>query len=106
MTDRNDLKVVIKTADGMYLTGTSASSLGFSSDLYGAIVFDYEEDRVADKIALLRNVHGLELQAIPLRDEEVFEKCDRCAQWSNPLTVIFNGRQFLCIECSKHAAEP
>ncbi len=103
MTDFENKKVVIRTTDGMYLS-TSSEGLRFSNDLYGAVVFDYEKDQVEQKLSLLRQVHGLALEAVSLKPEEVFETCDQCRRMVIPAMAFFDGKRFVCGACKRKGA--
>jgi hypothetical protein len=98
MTEPDDYKVVLRTADGLYLTG-SQGNLMLSNDVYGAVVFDYRADSIAAMVTRLERLHGLVLTAVPLNPDEIFETCDRCRQMSIPLLLVFDGKQFLCERC-------
>jgi len=98
MTEPDDFKVVLRTAEGMYVTG-SQGKLMFSNDVYGAVVFDYRADSIAEMLLTLQRLHGLVLTAVPLNPEEIFETCDRCKQMTVPLMLLFDGKQFLCERC-------
>jgi hypothetical protein len=98
MNDREAVKVLIVNDDGQYLTGTY-TAWEFTDDRKKARVFDYLEDQVADKIALVRKVHGRVWIAVKLDPREVYEFCDRCGRRMRASRMYFDGKQFLCGDC-------
>ncbi|HEV2395001.1 MAG TPA: hypothetical protein VG146_21840 [Verrucomicrobiae bacterium] len=98
MTPAEDIKVVVKADNGMYLA-TTPDGLGLSNEVYGAVLFDYVDDKVEEKIIQLRQRHGIILQAVPLKMEDVLETCDQCDEKLVPLKAFFDGTQFLCPKC-------
>ncbi len=100
MNDREAVKVLIVNDDGQYLAGT-AFEWGFTDDRGKARVFDYQADRVAELVELVRKVHGRVWIAVKLDPREVYEFCDRCGCRLRAFKAYFDGRQFLCSDCRK-----
>ncbi len=100
MNDRDAVKVRIVNDDGLYLAGT-AFEWEFTDDRSRARVFDYEADRVAERIELVRKVQGQIWIAVRVDPREVYEFCDRCGQRGRAWRTYFDGRQFLCADCRK-----
>jgi hypothetical protein len=98
MNDREAVKVFIVNDDGQYLTGT-ATEWEFTDDRSKAMVFDYLGDRVAERIELVRKVHGRVWIAVKLDPREVYEFCDRCGRRMRAFKAFFDGQQFLCADC-------
>ena len=92
------IQVLIINENGQYLSGT-ASHWEFTEDRSRARVFDYERDRVAEQIKLVRKAFGSVWIAIKLEPSEAYEFCDRCGGRAMALTVFFDGQQFLCADC-------
>jgi len=98
MNDREAVKVLIVNDDGQYLTGTY-TAWEFTEDRSKAAVFDYLEDQVAEKIELVRKVHGRVWIAVRLDPREVYEFCDRCGRRMRAFRAYFDGQRFLCEDC-------
>jgi hypothetical protein len=98
MNDREAVKVLIVNDDGQYLTGTN-TAWEFTDDRSKARVFSYLEDQVAEKIELVRKVHGRVWIAVELDPREVYEFCDRCGERMRAFKAYFDGQQFLCGIC-------
>jgi hypothetical protein len=98
MNDREAVKVLIVNDDGLYLAGT-ATDWEYTDDRSKAAVFDYLGDRVAERIELIRKVHGRVWIAVKLDPREVYEFCDRCGCRIRAIRTFFDGQQFLCGEC-------
>ncbi len=98
MNDRETVKVLIVNDDGQYLAGT-ALHWEFTDNRNRARVFDYEEDQVAEKIELIRRVHGRVWIAVKLDPREIYEFCDRCGRRMRAFRTFFDGHQFLCGDC-------
>ena len=98
MNDREAVKVFIVNDDGQYLAGT-ATDWEFTDDRNKAAVFDYLEDRVAERIEVVRKAQGRVWIAVQLDSREVYEFCDRCGHRMRSLGTFFDGRQFLCSDC-------
>ncbi len=98
MNDREAVKVLIVNDDGQYLAGT-AFAWEFTDDRGKARVFDYAADRVAERIELVRKVHGRVWIAVRLDPREVYEFCDRCGRRMRALKTFFDGQRFLCNDC-------
>jgi hypothetical protein len=98
MNDREAVKVLIVNDDGQYLAGT-ATAWEFTDDRGRATVFDYHGDRVAERVELVRRVHGRVWIAVRLDSREVYEFCDRCGRRMRAVKTFFDGERFLCGEC-------
>jgi hypothetical protein len=98
MNEHEAVKVLIVNDDGQYLAG-SATAWEFTYDRGRARVFDYQADRVAERIELIRKAHGRVWIAVKLDPREVYEFCDRCGRRMRALRTFFDGQQFLCAEC-------
>lgn len=96
--DPAPIQVLIVNENGQYLSGT-ASHWEFTEDRTRAKVFDYERDRVAEQIKLVRKAFGSIWIAIRLDPSEAYEFCDRCGSRTLALMVFFDGQQFLCEHC-------
>ncbi len=64
-----------------------------------ATVLDFEGDRVAEQLEIVRRTHGINLEAVPLDPRMTHETCDRCEQLMIAPVAFFDGSQFLCPEC-------
>ena len=98
INDREAGKVLIVNDDGHYLAGT-CTDWEFTDDRSKATVFDYLDDRVAEKIELVRKAHGRVWIAVKLDPREVYEFCDQCGQRARAFRTVFDGRRFLCADC-------
>jgi hypothetical protein len=98
MNDREAIKVLIVNDDGQFLAGT-AIEWEFTYDRSRAKVFDYHQDRVAERIELVRKAEGKVWIAVKVDPREVYEFCDRCGRRLRAFRVFFDGAQFLCAEC-------
>ncbi len=98
MNDREAVKVLIVNDDGLYLAGT-AFQWEFTDDRSKARVFDYDADRVAERIEMVRKAQGRVWIAVRVDPREVYEFCDRCGHRVRALKTFFDGRQFLCADC-------
>ncbi len=98
MNDGEAVKVLIVNDDGQYLAGT-AFQWEFTDDRSKARVFDYEADRVAERIELVRKAQGRVWIAVRVDPREVYEHCDRCGRRMRALRTFFDGQQFLCVDC-------
>ncbi len=98
MNDREAVKVLIVNDDGQYLTGT-AFEWEFTDERSKARVFDYQRDRVAELIELVRKTQGRVWIVVRLDPREVYEFCDRCGCRMWAFKTYFDGRQFLCSNC-------
>ena len=103
MNDGEAVKVLIVNDDGQYLAGT-ASDWEFTDDRSKAKVFDYWADRVAERIDLIRRVHGRVWIAVKLDPREVYEFCDQCGRRMRAFQAFFDGQQFLCCVCREDGA--
>ena len=98
MNDREAIKVLIVNDDGQFLAGT-AFQWEFTYDRSKAKVFDYQQDRVAERIELVRKAEGKVWIAVRVDPREVHEICDRCGRRLRAFKMFFDGAQFLCAEC-------
>jgi len=94
-----DIKVFIQNPEGKYLAG-DAESWFFSEDRSRALVLNYKGDRVAEQIESIQRSQGITLKSVPVPLVEVYETCDRCQELFMPSMVHFDGRQFVCADCS------
>jgi hypothetical protein len=104
MNDRETIKVLIVNDDGQYLAGT-AFDWEFTDDRSKARVFDYQRDRVAERIELIRKAEGKVWIAVRVDPREVYEFCDRCGCRVRAFKTFFDGRQFLCASCKDDSEE-
>jgi hypothetical protein len=102
MREFQDIKVVLQTPEGKYLSG-SAIEWTFTENRARAIVFDMFRQQVGQQLASFRERLGVNLQAVPLPPEEIYETCDACRCLLMPRQIFFNGRQFLCSDCKAEA---
>ena len=98
MNDREAVKVLIVNDDGQYLAGT-AFEWEFTDDRGKARVFDYDADRVAERIELVRKAEGRVWIAVRVDPREVYEFCDRCGRRMRAFRAFFDGQRFLCGDC-------
>ena len=98
-----DVKVLILSADGLFLTGGGADWT-FTGDRSRAAVFSYTADRVAEQLEKIRLTQGIILQAVPVPLEEIYETCDRCKELFTPMMTFFDGKHFICPDCRGRAA--
>ena len=101
MTGLQNSKVIIRAPDRSYLTG-GPTVWEFTADSLKATVLDYETDRVAEQLELVRRTHGITLEAVPLDPKLTHEICDRCEQLMVAPLAFFDGTQFLCPDCRAH----
>ncbi len=94
-----DIKVVIRSADGHYLTG-GPTEWGFTDLLSEATIFDYLADEVETQLERIRKSHGLVLEAVHVASHELCETCDRCKKAMLPTIAYFDGKQFMCPDCT------
>lgn len=92
------VKVLIVNDDGQYLAGT-AFDWEFTDERSKARVFDYQADRVAERIELVRKAQGKVWIAVRVAPGEVWEHCDRCGRRLRALGTFFDGQRFLCGDC-------
>ena len=105
MKSSTALKVLIVNEHGQYLAGT-ATQWEFTEERTRAKVFDYERDRVAEQLELVKNAHGSVWIAVRLDPREAYEFCDRCGSRAMARHVFFDGAQFLCRDCRASQASP
>lgn len=94
-----DIKVVLRSPDGQYVAG-GATEWGFTSNLAEAAVFNYLADEIETQLETIRKSHGIVLEAVHVAATELCETCDRCKETVLPTIAFFDGRQFLCPDCS------
>jgi hypothetical protein len=94
-----DIKVVLRSPDGYYLTG-GPTDWGFTANLADAAVLNYLADQIEMQLEALRKAQGLVLEAVHVAAHELCERCDRCKETVLPTIAFFNGEQFLCPGCS------
>ncbi|HWI56356.1 MAG TPA: hypothetical protein VNZ22_03970 [Bacillota bacterium] len=99
MATPDNRQIVIRTPDGKYLSG-DANGLRLVHSVYEALLIDPERIPLEATLAELRRVTGLAVELASLDLAEVFETCDRCGQQVTPLIAYFDGRRFLCPDCS------
>lgn len=97
-----DIKVVLQSPEGKYLSG-SAIDWRLTEDRASAVVFDLFGHRVLEQLALLREQVGFSLEPVLLPPKEVYETCDACQRLLMPRQIFFDGRQFLCFDCKARA---
>lgn len=98
MNDGVAVKVLIVKDDGLYLAGT-AFDWEFTDDRSKARVFDYQGDRVEERIELVRKAQVKEWVAMRVDPREVYEYCDQCGRRMRALRTFFDGQRFLCGDC-------
>jgi hypothetical protein len=96
------IRVVIRNPEGQYLV-RGESDWAFSPERARAIVFDYQGDRIAEQLDLIRKAQGPALEAVSVESVDFCEKCDRCGQLMHPSQAFFNGIQLLCPHCKTAA---
>jgi hypothetical protein len=95
---KNRLKVVLRNAEGKYLTG-DRGAWTFTGDRAAARVFDYLADHIDEQLGILEKDHGMILAAVPVEPRERYEVCDRCGQAWMSFKIFFDGHRYLCPEC-------
>jgi hypothetical protein len=101
MAKFRDIKVVIRSADGQYLTG-GPTEWEFTYHLADAAVFDYLGDKIETHLETIQKMQGLALEALHVASHELCETCDRCKETALPTITFFDGKQFLCPDCHGH----
>ncbi len=99
MAKFRDIKVVLRSADGQYLAGSPAD-WEFTSNLAEAAVFNYLSDQIETQLEMIRKAQGLALEAVHVAATELCETCDRCEETVLPTIAFFDGKQFLCPDCT------
>ncbi len=102
MARRRDIRVVLRSPTGQYLAG-GETGWEYTHNLAEAAVFNYLADRIETQLETIRKSHGLELEAVHVAAAELCETCDRCNEPVLPTVAFFNGKQFLCPDCSGDA---
>lgn len=103
MTKFRDIKVVLRSPDGHYLAG-GPIYWELSDRLDRAAVFDYLKDNIEAQLEAVRQSQGLILEAVHVASHELHETCDRCDGTVAPINAFFDGKQFLCPDCSPQGA--
>ena len=93
------MKVRIRNTEGKYLASGDAG-WGFSNDRSKALVLDYIGHNVAEQLAIIRQSQGLSLEAVEVDPKEVLETCDICRRMLSPFNMIFDGKRFVCRDCT------
>jgi len=102
MPKLRDIKVVVRSPDGHYLAG-GPTEWGFTNNLADAVVFDYLADEIETQLEGIRKSQGVVLDAVHVAANELCETCDRCKETVLPTVAFFNGKQFLCPDCTADA---
>ena len=92
-------KVLIRTVDGLYLT-REREEWTLTEDCSKAAVLDYPTPHLADQLSACGYVFVIE----PVDALKAYETCDRCGRTVMPRKAFFDGKQFLCPECSTDPA--
>jgi hypothetical protein len=74
----------------------------FTADMLRATVLDFEDDRIAEQLELVRRTQGINLEAVPLDPRMTHETCDRCERLVVAPLAFFDGANFLCPDCRQH----
>lgn len=98
-----DFKVTLVNAKGQHLAQDD-NGIFFSGDRSRAMVFSYYADRIQEQIELLSRTETVHLAAEPVPIDEVYERCDGCAELFHPTMIWFDGSKFMCPECAGHKA--
>ena len=93
-----DIKVVVRSPDGHYLTG-GPTEWGFTDNLADAAVFSYLAHGIEAQLEQIRRSQGFALEAVHVASHDLCESCDRCKEIVLPSIVFFDGKQFLCPDC-------
>ncbi len=104
MAKFRDIKVVLRSPDGQYLAG-GENAWEFTSDLTQAAVFNYLADQIETQLESIRKSQGIQLEAVHVAATELCETCDRCNETVLPTIAFFNGKQFLCPDCSERGSQ-
>jgi len=99
MTKFRDVRVVIRSPDGHYLAG-GPTEWEFTDNLADAAVFNYIADEIEAQLEAIRQAQGISLEAVHVAAHELCETCDRCEATVLPTIAFFNGKQFLCPDCT------
>jgi len=99
MTKFRDIKVVIRSPEGHYLAGGPAE-WEFTDNLAEATVFQYLSDKIEERLEAFRHSQGLVFEAVHVASRDLHETCDRCDEIVPPTVAFFDGKQFLCPDCS------
>ncbi len=96
-----DIKVVLRSPDGRYLGG-GPTDWELADNLADAVVFNYLADNIETQLGYIQKSHGLDFEAVHVAASELCETCDRCRETVLPTIAFFDGKQFLCPDCSAH----
>ena len=99
MAKLRDIKVVLRTPDGHYLAG-GPTDWEFTNHLTEAAVFNYLADEIETQLETIKKAQGFVLEAVHVAALELCETCDRCQETVLPTIAFYNGKQFLCPDCS------
>jgi hypothetical protein len=100
MTQFRDIKVALRSPDGHYLSG-GPTEWEFTDDLSEAATFNYLADDIEAQLKAIQESSGLFLEAVHVASRDLHETCDRCDYTVPPTLAFFNGKQFLCPDCSE-----
>ena len=98
MARQSDIKVIVRTPAGQYLTG-NPGNWTFTSDRYQALVFDLIAHRVTELLESIRQSTGIDLELVPVPMQQIYEACDECEEIAWPWMTYFDGQHFLCPKC-------
>jgi len=98
MIEPHAIHVVLLNCEGKYLAG-QAGAWSFSDHIDQARVFDYVADHIPQQLQILKHIHGILLDALPLDPRERFETCDRCGEHLLAFKIYFDGKEYLCPDC-------
>ncbi len=99
MAKFRDIRVVLRTPEGHYLAG-GPTEWELTDNLADAVVFNYLADNIETQLAYIQKGQGLLFEAVHVAASEVCETCDRCRETVLPTIAFFDGKQFLCPDCS------
>ena len=89
----------LRTADGHYLTG-GPTEWELTDHLAEAAVFNYLADEIETQLEAVRKSQGVELEVVHVDSHELSETCDRCEITVPPTRAFFDGKEFLCPDCT------
>ena len=100
MVKLRDIKVVLRSREGYYLAG-GPNDWEFTNHLGEAAVFNYLADEIETQLETIQRAHGLILEAVNIAAHDLCETCDRCNDTLLPTIAFYNGKEFLCPNCSR-----
>ncbi len=103
MAKLRDIKVVLRSPEGRYLAG-GPTEWEYTDNLADAAVFNYLADAIESQLEIIGQLHGVALEAVHVAATELCETCDRCQESVLPTIAFFNGKQFLCPDCTRYQA--